>query len=56
MAIVETYHFDGVTVKVADDAYKDRSPEQVRQSIREFSAIAISAYQRSAKRQQDREK
>lgn len=48
MAIVETYQVGGVTVHVADDAYKDRTPAQVQESIKQFSAIAISSYQRNA--------
>lgn len=48
MAIVKTYEINGVTVKVADDAYKDRTQEQISQSIKQYSAIALSAYQRKA--------
>lgn len=54
MAIVQTYHYGGVTVHVDDDAYKNRTPEQIRQSIKELSAIVISAHQRSAKRDEGR--
>ena len=56
MAIVQTYHYGGVTVHVDDDAYKNRTPEQIRQSIKELSAIVISAHQRSAKRDEGRTK
>lgn len=40
MAIVKTYHFDHATVHIADDAYRDASPEEIQRRVKNMLDIA----------------
>ncbi len=49
MAVVKTYQFDGKTVQMADDFYRDVSKEEILQRIRQFQEAAGALLYRQQK-------
>gem|GEM_PF-6708731 len=36
MALVRTYHYKHVTIRIMDDAYRDASPEEIKRRIQDL--------------------
>lgn len=46
MAVVKVYKFGNAIVRVHDDAYKDKTPEEINAIIRRLEEIATESYYR----------
>ena len=42
--IVEEYKIGGTTIKIADDGYRDRTPEEIQQTLDNIKNILMEIY------------
>lgn len=56
MAIVKTYHYPNGTVHIADDAYKDATPEELKAREETMYRVANEIWLNAWKREQAKKK
>lgn len=55
MAVVATYHYPHGTVEICDDAYRDASPEELREREKRMWRVAYEIALNAEKRRREQE-